>query len=209
MCFEITSGTRSLLNTCHHINVIIVFQPYQDLPSKFERRFFPNTGFLFTNGIMRWRKVRKIYVPQQWYTLIKKKDRSKYDFAVLELRREHRRPYMTPNTFHRSHGSKIRFNGFKNNKNANTMWTTRCFVHHNWNGYLINRCDVAKGMSGSGSYLFLNRKNYIVRGLVVAAVSFRKGQDVYRFNVVNPLTREKTKQICRWMKAGSDCKSFM
>lgn len=164
------------------------------------------------SGKIRWRKVRKFYIPRKWHTSTANDHRTKYDYAVLELRRNHRRPYMTPVAFHRSQGSKLEFNGFPGDKKVNTMWHTRCFVFQNWKGYLINRCDVAPGTSGSGSYLFLNQKNYVVRGLVVASVSLRLRKahkvNVYRFNVVNPLTKEKTRQMCTWMRAGRDCKSF-
>jgi serine protease 23 len=169
---------------------------------------FLSIGFLHTSGKLRWRKVRKVYSAKEWRTLSTNQDRTKHDYAVLELRRNHRRLYMTPVTFHRSQGFKLQFNGFPGDKKVNTMWHSRCFVNRNWHGYLINRCDVAPGMSGSGSYLLTNQKNYVVRGLVVAAVSFREGRKIHRFNVINPLTREKTKQICKWMRAGSDCKSF-
>ena len=165
-------------------------------------------GLLHRNDKLRWRKVRKVFAPKEWSRLSKNQDRSRYDYAVLELRRNHKRSYMTPVIYHKSQGSRLQFNGFPGDKRVNTMWHTSCFVSQMLRGYLINRCDVTRGMSGSGSYLLLNQKSYVVRGLVIASVGVRKQRNVYTFNVVNPLTREKIRNICKWMKAGNDCKSF-
>ncbi|XP_028397410.1 serine protease 23-like isoform X2 [Dendronephthya gigantea] len=164
-------------------------------------------GFLHMSGRVRWRKVRKVYATKEWHTLTKQ-SRLRYDYAVLELRREHKRPYMTPVAFHRSQGSKLQFNGFPGDKKANTMWHTRCNIFREWRGFQLNFCDVAPGMSGSGSYIWRDRNNYFVRGIAIAAVKIRQGHRIYRFNVVNPLTREKAKSICKWMRAGNSCKSF-
>ena len=152
--------------------------------------------------------MRKVFAPKEWNRLRNHQDRSRHDYAVLELRRNHKRSYMTPVIYHKSQGTRLQLNGFPGDKRANTMWHTSCFVSEMLRGYLINRCDLTGGMSGSGSYLLLNQKSYVVRGLVIASVRVRKKRNVYRFNVVNPLTREKIKNICKWMKAGNDCKSF-
>ena len=154
---------------------------------------------------MRRRKVRRVYIAKRWRIIKKDDEKAQYDYAVLELRRDHKRPYMTPIPYDSSDGSKLQFNGFPGDKKVNTMWSTNCSSRQLYKGYLINHCDIAPGMSGAGSYLRLNQKAYVVRAILVASVRFNRN---IRFSVVNPLTRQKTKEICEWMKAGTDCKSF-
>jgi V8-like Glu-specific endopeptidase len=159
---------------------------------------------------MRWRKVRRVFAPKEWFDAsIRKEKRLMYDYAVLELRRNHKRPYMTPVVFHvKSQGSKLQFNGFPGDKKKNTMWQVQCPLIH-YRDFMLSHCDTTRGMSGSGSYLLLNKKSYVVRGLAVASVQYRNHRRLHRYNVVNPLTREKIKNICvKWMKAGRDCRSF-
>ena len=168
-------------------------------------------GFVNSYSRTRWRKVRKVYAPREWHTITKRRERNRHDYAVLELRREHKQQYMTPVAYHRSQGSELRFNGFPADKKPNTMWNTRCTVKQIWHGFLMNPCDITKGMSGAGSYyLQAKNKKYAVRGVAIATIKFRKPHErrVYRTNVANPLTRQKANTICRWMRAGPDCRSF-
>lgn len=135
-------------------------------------------------------------------------ENGQYDYAVLELRRPHNRPYMTPIPYDSSDGTTLQFNSFPGDKQVNTMWNTTCQASQYFKGYLVNRCDITKGMSGAGSYLKL-KNSYVVRALLIASASFRNKKGRYsKYTIVNPLTRGKTKEICKWMRAGSDCKSF-
>lgn len=73
----------------------------------------------------------------------------------------------------------------------------------------MTNCHLPKGMSGAGGYQSVGKGSYVVKGIVVAAVSVRtRDRKTVKFNVVNPLTRAKTRLICKWIKAGSYCKSF-
>ena len=172
--------------------------------------YFYHQGFLQRKGKIRWIKVRRAYAPRQWRTLQTRKDRLKHDYAVLELKREHGRRYMNPVTYSRSSDrSVLHFSGFPGDKKVNTMWHTRCPIFQPLRGYLLSKCVVRKGMSGSGSYQSSPKGGYVVTGLLVAAGKFTIPQKKsYRFNIINPLTRHKRSQICRWMKAGKDCKSL-
>lgn len=156
---------------------------------------------------MRRRKVRRVYIAKRWQIVKNNDDKAQYDYAVLELRRDHQRPYMTPIPYDRSAGSTLQLNGFPGDKKVNTMWYTSCPARLQ-RGYLISRCDGTPGMSGAGAYLKLNQKAYAVRAILVASVHVEGRNGDFRFTVVNPLTRDKTKEICGWMNAGSDCKSF-
>lgn len=130
----------------------------------------------------------------------------KYDYAVLELRRAQRQYFMKPVTYHGSR-SVLLFNGFPSDKKPNTMWHTPCAIIRKWHGYLMNNCHLPKGMSGAGGYQSVGRGSYVVKGIVVAAVSVRIGDSkMVKFNFVNPLTPAKNRQICKWIKAGSYCK---
>ena len=73
----------------------------------------------------------------------------------------------------------------------------------------MSNCHLPKGMSGAGGYQSVGRGSYVVKGIVVAAVRFRtRDGKMAKINVVNPLTPAKTRLICKWIKAGSYCKSF-
>lgn len=170
-------------------------------------------GFLQRNGKFRLRKVRKVHAPREWHRLENSKERMKHDYAVLELKRAQGRDFMTPFPHQNNGEIKLQFNGFPSDKKSNTMWHTNCPIIQHWHGFLVNNCNLAGGMSGAGYYHKANSakgsKPYTVRGLVVAQVSLRKknGKE-YRFNIANPLTLDKTRKICRWIKAGKNCKSI-
>lgn len=132
----------------------------------------------------------------------------KYDYAVLELRKPQRQSFLKPVTYHGSRPVLL-FNGFPSDKKPNTMWHTPCAILRKLGGYLMTNCHLPKGMSGAGGYQSVGKGSYVVKGIVVAAVSVRtRDRKTVKFNVVNPLTRAKTRLICKWIKAGSYCKSF-
>ena len=135
-------------------------------------------------------------------------NRITHDYAVLELKRAHRRSFMTPVPNDNSVLPVLQINGFPGDKKPNTMWHTRCRVALEWYGYWLSHCNAVKGMSGAGAYQWTVKESYTTGGIVVASAKLRIGSRKYSFDVVNPLTREKTSNICKWMKAGDDCKSF-
>lgn len=165
-------------------------------------------GFLQRDGKVRYRKVRRVYSPPKWRTLEKNdKNRVKHDYAVLELKREQRRSFIKPVPYHKTR-SVLLFNGFPGDKKKNTMWRTPCARFRKYNGYLMNICKFPKGMSGAGGYQLDARGSYVVKGIVVASARVNIKGKIYKYNVVNPLTRAKTRLICKWIKAGNYCRSF-
>ena len=65
---------------------------------------------------------------------------------------------------------------------------------------ILNFCDGAKGVSGSGVYVDTPRGNEnAVVGVVSAIAQGKVKGKVIKFNVVNSFTKAKVRQISRWV----------
>ncbi|KXJ28190.1 serine protease 23 [Exaiptasia diaphana] len=154
-------------------------------------------GMLQRNGAFRWIKVSRIHLPKQWLR-ISTKERVKHDYAVLKLKRPHRRPIMAIKASDLKRGSTMRFAGFHGDKVSNTMWYSQCPVMGVISGAVLSHCDGAKGISGSGV-----RSDNAVVGVVSAIGTGRYRGRSLEFNVVITLTPRKVRRILRWMKRGN------
>lgn len=162
--------------------------------------FYPLLGMLQSSGTFRWIKVGKIHVPRRWKSPNGKR-RIQYDYALLRLRRPHRRPIMAIKPSALKRGSPMQFAGFHSDKKRNAMWLSRCRVLVAIPGGILSFCDGAKGISGSGVYV----KSGVTNGDAVVGVVSAIGQGRLRgkqqmFNLVISFTPKTVKKIKRWMK---------
>lgn len=148
--------------------------------------------------------MQRRYIPKEWRKQSLQqsppKDRLRYDFAVLKLKRQHNRQHMSVQTSSLLPGSKIQFSGFHGDKFYNTLWYTYCHVFRKSDDMILNFCDGVKGISGSGVYVDTPRgdKNAVVGVVSAIARGTVKGK-VIKFNVVNSLTSTKVRQISKWV----------
>lgn len=166
--------------------------------------YFNFPGLLQRSGKFHWIRVQRRYIPKEWRKQSLQqsppKDRLRYDFAVLKLKRQHNRQHMSVQTSSLLPGSKIQFSGFHGDKFYNTLWYTYCHVFRKSDDMILNFCDGVKGISGSGVYVDTPRgdKNAVVGVVSAIARGTVKGK-VIKFNVVNSLTSTKVRQISKWV----------
>ncbi|XP_020608302.1 plasminogen-like [Orbicella faveolata] len=103
--------------------------------------------------------------------------------------RQHNRQHMSVQTSSLLPGSKIQFSGFHGDKWYNSLWYTYCRVYRKSNDMILNFCDGAKGVSGSGVYVDTpsGDENAVV-GVVSAIARGKVKGKVLEFNVINSLT---------------------
>lgn len=123
------------------------------------------------------------------------KERIKYDYAVLRLKRPHGRPIMAIKASTLKRGEIMRFAGFHSDKTSNSMWRSQCQVRKVISDVVFSYCDGQKGISGSGV-----RSGNAVVGVVSAIGRGRLRGKRHVFNVVIALTPRKVRKILRWMK---------
>lgn len=157
-------------------------------------------GLLQRSGKFHWISVKRTYVPKDWKAQTPPRDRLRYDFAVLKLKRQHNRQHMSVQTSSLLPGSKIQFSGFHGDKWYNSLWYTYCRVYRKSNDMILNFCDGAKGVSGSGVYVDTpsGDENAVV-GVVSAIARGKVKGKVLEFNVINSLTTTKVRQISKWV----------
>ena len=172
-------------------------------------------GILRGTSTFKWFDVRKVHVANQWF---RKKGFRKlgHDYAVIELKKKHGRPYMSFGSHPSRAGRSIQFAGFPDDKEINQMWFTQCTIMKHTKRILYNICDAWPGMSGSGVYVYdkrpfviANRNNYN-RKVVAIFSSFRarigkNGKYLQGHNIATRLTKKKVERICHWIKAGRGC----
>lgn len=142
--------------------------------------------------------MQRKYVPKEWKKRVPPKEKLRYDFAVLKLRRQHNRQHMSVQISSLLPGSKIQFSGFHGDKWYNSLWYTYCHVYRKSNDMILNFCDGVKGVSGSGVYVDSGDENAVV-GVVSAIARGTVQGKVFKFNVVNSLTGTKVRQISKWV----------
>lgn len=177
----------------------VVYKLLRQLP--FINRFrIDFSGLLQRSGKFHWIRVQRTYVPKDWKAQTPPRDRLRYDFAVLKLKRQHNRQHMSVQTSSLLPGSKIQFSGFHGDKWYNSLWYTYCRVYRKSNDMILNFCDGAKGVSGSGVYVDTSSgdENAVV-GVVSAIARGKVKGKVLKFNVINSLTTTKVRQISKWV----------
>jgi len=156
-------------------------------------------GLLQRSGRFHWIRVERRYIPKGWRQQ-SSSNKLRYDFAVLKLKRQHNRQHMSVQTSSLLPGSKIQFSGFHGDKWYNSLWYTYCHVYRKSEDMILNFCDGAKGVSGSGVYVDTPRGNEnAVVGVVSAIAQGKVKGKVIKFNVVNSFTKAKVRQISRWV----------
>ncbi|KAM8779673.1 inactive serine protease 35 [Rhynchonycteris naso] len=161
----------------------------------------------------QWTRVKNTHIPKGWATGGKGDATLDYDYALLELKRAHKKKYMelgiSP-TIKKLPGGMIHFSGFDHDR-ADQLVYRFCSVSDESNDLLYQYCDAESGSTGSGVYLRLkepNKKNW--KRKIIAVYSGHQWVDVHGvqkdYNVAVRITPLKYAQICLWIHGdGADC----
>lgn len=154
----------------------------------------------------QWTKVKSTQIPQGWLRGVTGDVAVDYDYAVLELKRPHKKKYMdlgiSPNS-KMMPGSMIHFSGFDADRSDQLVYRF-CSVSDESNDLFYQHCDAESGSTGSGIYLRLKqggKKKW--KRKIIAIYSGHQWVDVngeqQDYNVAVRITPLKYAQICLWI----------
>ncbi|EHB05527.1 Inactive serine protease 35 [Heterocephalus glaber] len=154
----------------------------------------------------QWTRVKRTYIPKGWARGGSGDPALDYDYALLELKRAHKKKYMelgiSP-TIKKVPGGMIHFSGFDNDR-ADQLVYRFCRVSDESNDLLYQYCDAESGSTGSGVYLRLkepDKKKWKRR--IIAVYAGHQWVDVHGvqkdYNVAVRVTPLKYSQICLWI----------
>ncbi|XP_007668915.1 inactive serine protease 35 [Ornithorhynchus anatinus] len=161
----------------------------------------------------QWTRVKSTQIPKGWVREASGDVVLDYDYAVLELKRPHKKQYMelgiSP-TVKKMPGSLIHFSGFDNDR-AEQLVYRFCSVSDESSDLFYQYCDAAPGSTGSGIYLRLkepDEKKW--KRKIIAVYSGHQWVDVggvqKDYNVAVRITPLKYAQICLWIHGNdADC----
>lgn len=162
--------------------------------------------------LVRWVRVRRTRVPKGW--IQGPQDVSMdFDYALLELRWPHRRPFMRLSVAPSSEdlaGKRIHFSGFDSDRPGELVYRF-CPVEDESNDLIYQHCDARPGASGSGVYgrvwdSDLERWERKVIGVFSGHQWLEIDGENRDFNVAVRLTPLKFAQICYWLHGNRvDC----
>ncbi|NXN92655.1 PRS35 protease, partial [Rhinopomastus cyanomelas] len=154
----------------------------------------------------QWTRVKSTHIPRGWFKGVSGDVALDYDYAVLELKRPHKRKYMelgiSP-TIKMMPGSMIHFSGFDNDRSGQLVYRF-CSISDESNDLFYQYCDAEPGSTGSGVYLRLKEPNKRKwKRKIIAVYSGHQWVDVngeqQDYNVAVRITPLKYAQICLWI----------
>uniref|UniRef100_A0A3B3SCF8 Serine protease 23 n=1 Tax=Paramormyrops kingsleyae TaxID=1676925 RepID=A0A3B3SCF8_9TELE len=162
----------------------------------------------------QWIRARRTHVPKGWIKGSANDVGMDYDYALLELKKPHRRRHMKLGVSPPARqlpGRRVQFSGFDNDRPGQLVYRF-CDARDETYDLLYQRCDAQPGASGSGVYVRMwNRHLRRWERKVIAVFSGhqwvdREG-DPQEFNVAVRITPLKYAQICYWIKGNYvDCR---
>ncbi|XP_016050070.1 serine protease 23 [Erinaceus europaeus] len=162
----------------------------------------------------QWIRVKRTHVPKGWIKGSANDIGMDYDYALLELRKPHRRAFMELGVSppaRRLPGGRIHFSGYDNDRPGALVYRF-CDVRDETRDLLYQRCDAQPGASGSGVYVRMwRRPQRRWQRKVIGVFSGHQWVDVngapQDFNVAVRITPLKYAQICYWIKGNYlDCR---
>ncbi|NXL84675.1 PRS23 protease, partial [Alectura lathami] len=155
---------------------------------------------------MRWARVWRMQVPNGWIRSPNSVSMD-YDYALLELRRPHRRPHMKLTVAPAAEemaGKRIHFSGFDSDRPGELVYRF-CGVEDETAHLIYQHCDAKPGASGSGVYGKVwdparHKWERKVIGVFSGHQWLEVGGEQHDYNVAVRLTAPKFAQICYWIK---------
>lgn len=162
--------------------------------------------------LVRWVRVKRTRVPKGWIQGPQEVSMD-FDYALLELRWPHRRPFMrlavAPTSDHLA-GKRIHFSGFDSDRPGELVYRF-CPVEDESNDLIYQHCDARPGASGSGVYGrvwddILERWERKVIGIFSGHQWLEINGENRDYNVAVRFTPLKFAQICYWVHGNKvDC----
>lgn len=162
--------------------------------------------------LVRWVRVKRTRVPKGWIQGPQEVSMD-YDYALLELRWPHRRPFMrmavAPSAQDLA-GKRIHFSGFDSDRPGELVYRF-CPVEDESNDLIYQHCDARPGASGSGVYGRvwddrLERWERKVIGIFSGHQWLEIDGENRDYNVAVRFTPLKFAQICYWVHGNQlDC----
>ena len=155
--------------------------------------------------LVRWVRVKRTRVPKGWIQGPQEVSMD-FDYALLELRWPHRRPFMrlavTPSSDDLA-GKRIHFSGFDSDRPGELVYRF-CPVEDESNDLIYQHCDARPGASGSGVYgrvwdSTLERWERKVIGIFSGHQWLEIDGENRDYNVAVRFTPLKFAQICYWV----------
>ncbi|XP_074844965.1 inactive serine protease 35 [Carettochelys insculpta] len=158
----------------------------------------------------QWTRVKSTQIPKGWFEGVTGDVSLDYDYAVLELKRPHKKKYMelgiSP-TIRKMPGSMIHFSGFDNDRSGQLVYRF-CSVSDESNDLFYQYCDAEPGSIGSGIYLRLKDPNKKWKRKIIAVYTGHQWVDVngvqQDYNVAVRITPLKYAQICFWINGNDE-----
>lgn len=162
--------------------------------------------------LVRWVRVKRTRVPKGWI-LGPQEVSMDFDYALLELRWPHRRPFMRLSVAPSSDdlaGNRIHFSGFDSDRSGELVYRF-CPVEEESSDLIYQHCDARPGASGSGVYgrvwdNSLERWERKVIGIFSGHQWLEIDGENRDYNVAVRITPLKFAQICYWVHGNRlDC----
>ncbi|XP_044277518.1 inactive serine protease 35 [Varanus komodoensis] len=159
----------------------------------------------------QWTRVKSTQIPKGWLKGLTGDVAVDYDYAVLELKRPHKKKYMelgiSP-TSKMMPGSMIHFSGYDADRAGQLVYRF-CSISDESSDLFYQYCDAEPGSTGSGIYLRLkepNKKKW--RRKIIAIYSGHQWVDIngeqQDYNVAVRITPLKYAQICLWIHGNNE-----
>ncbi|KAM9766000.1 serine protease 23-like [Menidia menidia] len=162
----------------------------------------------------QWIRAKRTHVPKGWIKGNANDIGMDYDYALLELKKPHRRRHMKLGVSppaQRLPGRRVHFSGFDNDRAGQLVYRF-CPAGEETPDLLYQHCDAQPGASGSGVYarMWDGRRRRWERKVigVFSGHQWVERQGASReFNVAVRITPLKYAQICYWIKGNFvDCR---
>ncbi|KAL4636295.1 serine protease 23-like [Arapaima gigas] len=162
----------------------------------------------------QWIRVKRTHVPKAWIKGKGNEIGMDYDYALLELKKAHKRRYMKLGVSPAARqlpGRRVQFSGFDNDRPGQLVYRF-CAVTEETYDLLYQYCDAQPGASGSGVYVRMwNRQRRSWERKIIGIFSGHQWVDhdgvQQEFNVAVRVTPLKYAQICYWIKGNyMDCR---
>ncbi|XP_074504668.1 serine protease 23 [Sebastes fasciatus] len=162
--------------------------------------------------LVRWVRVKRTRVPKGWIQGPQEVSMD-FDYALLELRWPHRRPFMRLSVAPSADdlaGNRIHFSGFDSDRSGELVYRF-CPVEEESSDLIYQHCDARPGASGSGVYgrvwdNSLERWERKVIGIFSGHQWLEIDGENRDYNVAVRITPLKFAQICYWVHGNRlDC----
>ncbi|CAH2225574.1 serine protease 23 [Pelobates cultripes] len=162
----------------------------------------------------QWIRVKRTHVPKGWIKGNANDIGMDYDYALLELKKPHKRKFMmigVSPTSRQFPSGRIHFSGYDNDRPGHLVYRF-CDVKEETYDLLYQQCDAQPGASGSGVYVRMWKRQKQkwerkIIGIFSGHQWVDKDGDKQDYNVAVRITPLKYAQICFWIKGNYiDCR---